>query len=263
MSLIINTKVGINRGTSRIWLEGKKLSMQGIKPNMKWALTCGKKSISVSLHNADTDVDIHADKIGSVSVRKLTRRDGSVIEYPVIEFRSELIATLFSPEESVKVSITGQRIVITPQQTTLDVIERRERFLHKLCNNIPLAVMTEYHGGGVLDKAWHHGMKKAGIATAITMAIELENDYLESSLRNNPEIWSRDPLIFQGGIEFVNCFDQSLPKADICIAGIPCVGASIAGRSKNKLACAEEHKDAGALFYYTLNTIIACNPAVI
>lgn len=263
MGVVINTKVGINRGQSRIWIEGKKLAMQGIKPSMKWALNVGKKSISVSLYSSEDEMISSHDKTGSVSARTLTRRDGSVIQYPVIEFRSELIASVFSVDENIKVSINGTRITITPQQTTLDVIERRERFLNKLINNIPLSFCTEYHGGGVLDKATHHGLKKAGVASFIQMAVELENSYLESSLRNNAEMWRSDSLIFQGGIEFVNCFDQSLPKVDWLLAGIPCTGASIAGRSKNKIAQAEDHKDAGALFFYTLNTIIACNPAIV
>lgn len=44
--------------------------------------------------------------------------------------------------------------------------------------------------------------------------------------------------------------------------GIPCTGASLSGRAKNKLAHAEEHEGAGALFYYFLNAVVALNPAV-
>lgn len=263
MSAIVNTKVGENRGLPRIWLEGKILANEGIAPNMKWGMIYGNKQISVSIFNNENEMPSSFDKTGSVSVRKLNKRDGTTQLYPVIEFRSEGITDLFEKEQNIKVNIEGRKITITPQKTASDIEERRERMLRKLKNNIPLSIGSAFHGGGVLDKTFHYGMKKGDVPSFNKVVIELEPKYLDASLRNNPEMFRKDSLIIQGGIENVDFFNTDFPLVDIAIFGIPCVGASIAGLSKNKLKQAEDHKDAGALFYYTLNMTLATNPAII
>lgn len=42
----------------------------------------------------------------------------------------------------------------------------------------------------------------------------------------------------------------------------PCTGASKSGRTKNKLKCAEDHDEAGALYIDYLNWVRALNPAI-
>ncbi|OWF70859.1 hypothetical protein B4903_23095 [Yersinia frederiksenii] len=42
---------------------------------------------------------------------------------------------------------------------------------------------------------------------------------------------------------------------------MPCTGASKSGRTKNKLASAEEHPDAGSMFFYFLKFLESSNPA--
>lgn len=116
------------------------------------------------------------------------------------------------------------------------------------------------HGGGVLDHAIHTGLAAAGIKSKLAFANELEPEYLESSLSNNP-VWSADSMAIQGPMQEVEW--QLLPKIDLLVAGLPCTGASLSGRAKNGLKAAEEHEGAGALFVSFLQAISTLKPAVI
>lgn len=262
MSVAIYTKVGESRGKTRIWIEGNKLAMAGIEPSMKWAMTTGNRSISIQLFHAEDKLPDNAIT-GGVSQRTRTKNNGQIVSYPLIEFRRDEIANVFAKDQEIKVCISGKRILITPQKVTEDIAERNHRFMTRIMNNEPLHVGSAFHGGGVLDKSFHAGMADAGINSFVRFAVELEGEYLESSIRNNPELWTKDSLIAQGSIEHIDFFNSKFPKLDIVIAGIPCTGASLAGRAKNKLACAEEHKDAGAMFYYFLNLVTASNAAIV
>ena len=119
-----------------------------------------------------------------------------------------------------------------------------------------------FHGGGVLDKAIHAGLSKAGVDSFVEVVVELEESYLESSLRNNPELWSDKTIVIESPIEWVHVSGNTL-RADVLVAGIPCTGASRAGKSKNKLAFAESHEAAGACFFYFLNFVAALNPGIV
>lgn len=56
---------------------------------------------------------------------------------------------------------------------------------------------------------------------------------------------------------------RDLPKIDMLVAGLPCVGASRSGKSKNGIAAAEEHPTAGALFFTFLRVAKELNPSII
>jgi len=97
------------------------------------------------------------------------------------------------------------------------------------------------------------------VASKLAFANELEPHYLEASLTNNPT-WAKDSIAVQGPMQDVEW--GLLPKVDVLIAGLPCTGASLAGRAKNKNHFAEEHDGAGALFVSFLAAMSALNPSI-
>ncbi|RMS91722.1 C-5 cytosine-specific DNA methylase, partial [Pseudomonas savastanoi] len=52
------------------------------------------------------------------------------------------------------------------------------------------------------------------------------------------------------------------PECDLFVAGIPCTGASRAGKAKNKLNSAEQHPSAGSLFIDFLDFVRYSNPVM-
>ena len=109
-----------------------------------------------------------------------------------------------------------------------------------------------------MDAGLHEGYKMAGIDTYIKFMVEQECKYVDSLLSNQPELLRDDSIVIESGVEHVEF--RKPPKVEVLVAGIPCTGASKAGRTKNKIAAAEMHESAGACFIYLLSFIAQCQP---
>lgn len=261
MALVLTPKIGLSRNVPRIWIEGQALKNEGIKPRMPYNLKIIDKKIILEF-NGQPNGD--ALKTGSVSVRTITKNDGNIIELPLIEIRMlEIFQVLGENIDRAKVTVCKSKIVIQARDVIEKIAARSERLKNKIKNGIPLAIGSLFHGGGVMDSAFHHGLKSAGIDSFVKVAVELENKYLDSSVRNNPELFNSESILIQSEIEDLNFYKKNAPELDVVVAGIPCVGASVSGRSKNKLTCAEEHGSAGSLFFYFLSFVLAVNPAIV
>ncbi|EOF7683764.1 DNA cytosine methyltransferase [Pseudomonas aeruginosa] len=253
MTTIINTKIGESKNVARLWLEGRKLERAGVRIGARYQLVTNKAMERLELREAPASAN---DQVFTVSKRE---RRGNVV--PLMEIRSKQLTDLFENIERVRVAIKNGRIVVTALHLETKVRERVKRLTEKLRSSEPLAVASLFMGGGVLDKALHSGLRRAGVKTFVQVGVELEPDYLDSSLENNPEIWNERSVAICSDIREVN-WGGNVPQCDILVGGVPCTGASKAGRSKNKLGMAEEHSSAGALFVDYLDAVKALNPAV-
>nr|WP_246883732.1 DNA cytosine methyltransferase [Pseudomonas koreensis] len=81
-------------------------------------------------------------------------------------------------------------------------------------------------------------------------------------MRNNPDIWQADSIAICSDIRDVS-LEGNIPQCEILTGGVPCTGASKAGRVKNDLEFAEEHDSAGTLFFDYLAWVKANNPAIV
>lgn len=252
MSVIINTKFGTNKGKTRIWLEGRKLAHEGILVGMSYKVVVTGATVKVVIgHNIDQPT-------GTVSRRKV--RGEEEVYLPVMDIPADDLFALFKGAQNIRIAVRGLSMVVSVQQSTVDLLERVQRVRNKIRNGQPLAVASFFHGGGVLDHALHSGLARSGVSSFVQVAVELEDAYLESSIANNPHLFNQDSVLFQGSIEH---FAPRGVQCDVMVAGIPCTGASLSGRAKNKLACAEEHDTAGSLFHYVLQAVTAMNPGLI
>lgn len=254
-TVVINTVIGESRGLSRVWLEGQKLASAGIKIGVRYMMNATAALKRVELRPAPNDYQ------GDTFLVSKRERNNTVS--PLLEVRSDVLKSMFDMGAKVRVAIREGRIIVTASHISSKVSERVKRFLEKLKNKQPLAVTSLFHGGGVLDKAIHSGMQKAGVNSFVQIGVELESEYIDASLRNNPELWSAESVVINSDIREINLLGSNIPQCDFLIAGIPCTGASKAGRSKNKLACAEEHSAAGSMFVDFLDWVKATNPGVV
>lgn len=248
MATIINTKLGEDRGRKRVWLEGRKLAREGYQPGMK-----------LDFEVKDTQVVLRVAEQGQFTVSK-RNRNGRVS--PIIDLSTKELAAVFDGVDILRVFVKQGAIVISAHHQQGKIVERVNRLADKLDKGEPLSVCSLFHGGGVLDKALHAGLHKAGVASATSVAVEQEGKYLDASLRNNPDLWRRDSIVIESPIQAVD-LSKNPPQADVLVGGIPCTGASKSGRSKNKLAFAESHESAGAMFFSFLQFAKALNPAVV
>lgn len=248
MATIINTKLGEHRGKKRVWLEGAKLSREGYNPGTKY-----------SIETRSNQVLLHASKQGCFTV---SRRKRNGVVSPIIDLKADELAEIFDGIDMLRVAIKNGKIIISAHHQHIRTKERVDRLIKKLDSGETLSICSLFHGGGVLDKAFHQGLKSAGIRSKIAVAVELEGRYLDSSLTNNPELWDADSIAIESPIQSVDLGCNS-PQVDVVIGGIPCTGASKAGRSKNKLEFAESHDEAGAMFFNFLQFVKQLNPSIV
>lgn len=245
MRHIAQITIGEHRGVSRIWIEGTKLISSNFNAG---------DSIEVLMNKVSKTITIHASDIGRriVSSRK---RKGEA--QPIIDICNNAISQVFGTIRKAKAIFSRNKIIITIHPDELAQQERLDRLNRKLANKEPLSCGSMAHGGGIMDQAIHRGLADSGVASFLGFGIEIEPKYLECSLRNN-SVWTDDSLAIEAPMQDVNVSD--LPLVDILVAGLPCTGASIAGKSKNKLTFAEDHTGAGALFLAFINIMRAANP---
>lgn len=248
MTTIINTKVGENRGRARVWLEGIKLEREGFLPGMRY-----------NLELQDSKIVLRTSETGYFTISR-RERNGKIS--PIIDICSNELRRLFAGVHMLRVAIRRGSIVISAHASHAQVKERVQRLIDKIEHGKPLDVCSLFHGGGVLDKALHAGLASAGVQSNVAMAVELEGKYLDSSLRNNPELWSERSMVFDSPIQAVEVMTDAT-QVDVLVGGIPCTGASKSGRSKNKLQYAESHSDAGAMFFHFLQFVQVLNPSVV
>lgn len=255
MTTIVNTKIGQSRDVPRIWIEGYKLIRAGLKIGSKYGLIKGDAD-SERLELREVDADFTGPSFN------VSKRERNGITTPLIEIRTNLLKAIFNNIERVKVVIKLGRIVVTACFIETRIRERVTRLMTKLRNKEKLAVCSLFHGGGLLDLALHSGLKRVGLSSFVQVGVEMESDYLDSSLRNNSHIWTENSIAICSDIRDVD-FSRNTPQADICLAGVPCTSSSKAGRAKNKNKIIEEHETAGTLFMDFLEAIKATNPAIV
>lgn len=253
MTTIINVKIGVSRKVARIWLEGRKLSHAGVEIGTKYVVK--PDAVAKRLELIAVPFDFSGEDITA------THRERNGIIHPVIDFRNRKIREVFEDDDKVRVAIRRGRIVITALKIQTKIRERLKRVREKLERGESLSVTSLFHGGGVLDKALHSGLLKAGVNSYVMCGVEMDSEYLSASLRNNPEIWREDSVVICSDIRDVDLSDQT-PQSDIITGGIPCTGASRAGVAKNKNEYAEDHVTAGTLFFDFLQFVKVMNPLV-
>ena len=218
-----SARIGENRGRPRLWLEGFKASLAGFMPGIRFKIRKDEERTMLVLEQ-----DAHGDRIVS---RKL--KGGK--EVPVIDINSSEVLSIFDGFSAVRVIVQGNRIRILPLAVEIAKRERLQRLKNKLANGEALDCGSVSHGGGVLDHALHKGLEEAGIKTRLAFANEIRPELLEHTREQN-DIWSQETISLAAPLQEL-AFDHwamsALPKVEALFAGLPCSGASVAGKAKN------------------------------
>jgi DNA (cytosine-5)-methyltransferase 1 len=254
MSVIIYSRIGESKGGRRIWMEGFHLRHGGIEPDT---------TLHIRKHATSNVFQLHpkpgSDSIGTVKVSRRTLKDGRV--KPLIEIKDATILDSLPGLMKLRIGIFKGKITIRAHVDEKRIQDREKDFLETLMRGEPLKLGSLFHGGGLLDHALHSGLERVGISSYTKLAVEWDSRYIGSSYANNPHFFREDSILINGPIQ-----DSVLPddlSLHILSGGVPCVGASKSGISKNKLSHPEEHQQAGAMFFYFLRYIEALNPAII
>ena len=244
-------KLGQNRGSPRVWLEGSQPLLAGFAPGTRF-----------DIRVQDKTVVLQANPDGSriVSAKRIGERDN-----PVIDINSRELLAVFDGMAAVRVVVKDGEIALLPLASEIKKQRRFNRIKEKLEAGEPLAMGSLYHGIGVLSHAIHAGLAQAGVPARLNLISEIEEHLVEHAREHN-DAWSIDTRPYCASISEL-AFDErglaSLPKVDILEIGQPCVGASPSGLARRALAHAEAHPDVGHLLVSTLIIIGRTEPAVV
>jgi DNA (cytosine-5)-methyltransferase 1 len=247
------TKVMRHRNAPRIWLQGRVLETAGFLPGSAFLVEKCESSRQVRLVK---------DCTGS---RHVSAKQKLHKVLPVLDINSGEVLDVFALMDRVKVIALLGMIVLMPVPTDGKKTLRLDRLLGRMKRGESLQVASLSHGGGMLAKALHKGLLDAGVSSDLALANDIDNEMLEHASVHNPT-WSARTMMLSAPMQEL-AFDQqalaALPQCDVLEAGIPCTGASVAGRAKNGTACAEQHPDVGHLVVSFLILVAAINPAIV
>jgi DNA (cytosine-5)-methyltransferase 1 len=248
MIVITTTAAAKNNtdGVVRIWLEGQKLR--------RGAFAEG------ATYNADYNNGTLELSIAEGGRYKVSKRRSGTATKPIIDLCNRQLAQWFPAGTKLTAVVRKGRIVIRRAMQAVRTLRREARLLQKLAKNEPLDVVSLFHGGGIMDQSIERGFSRAGIHLRSAAVVEMSSAYMDVSLNANPHLFDANTLLFNGPIQE---FDLGkVPPASIMSIGMPCLGSSLAGRAKGKLAHAESHSEAGALFFTAMDWVRRFQPAI-
>lgn len=244
-------KVGQNRGAPRVWLEGTQTARAGFVPGQRY---------DISVQGRTVVLQANPDGSRVVSGKQVGERNN-----PVIDINSKELLAIFDGMASIRVVVKKDEIYLLPLASELKKQERFLRLREKMENGDPLTMGSLSHGGGVLSHAIHSGLKRAGVVSTLAFANEIRPELLEHAALHN-DAWSDNTMVLAAPMQEL-AFDERgmahIPKVDILEMGLPCSGASKAGRSKRGLEHPEAHPHVGHLVVAALVIVNKSNAAVV
>ena len=252
ISYEVKTTLGQHRGAPRFWQEGQQLLRAGFEPDTRYTATVDKENKRIVLSVMDA------------GQRKVSKKTVGGKEIPVIDINSREILEVFDGYDSVRVIMRERQIYILPAIVDVKRKERLDRLEAKMANNEPISVGSVASGIGVLSNALHHGMQKH-VQAKVAFANELRGEFLDQGAVNN-EAWTTQTAMIAAPMQDLAMDPWTLKQlgpVDVLEGGIPCSGASVAGRAKRGTECAEEHPLVGHLVVPFIQLIQAVNPLVV
>jgi DNA (cytosine-5)-methyltransferase 1 len=256
MASLLNRKLKQHRNAPRIYIDEPALF--DFAPSLKRTQSADKSLLTYNRIWKEGGLVLELDHKGKHTL-STKMKDGVLV--PVLDINNKKLGELFDYDQDLRIAIKSGRVIIKAHASESDIEQRENNIITKIKKKSNIEVGSLFHGGGFLDRSMHNGFANAGVKTTTKFAVEIEQRYLNASRRNNKKIFNPDTYFIYSDVALLNY--NNMPKCDILLSGIPCTGASLSGRAKNKLQFAEEHDSAGACFFSFLNAVKSSNPAIV
>lgn len=245
------TKIGEHRGNPRFWTEGNAPQNAGFLPGLKFKVEPYGQGLLLKI-----------DENGDRTVSKRETSSGKI--KPIIDINNEVDLKPLMGLEVVRVVFGQGQVLISPIASEVRRQRRLNRLKTRLNEGIPLETAGIAAGGGVLSHAVHQGLTDAGIPSHLAAHNEIREDLIDHAQEHN-SVFSLDTKVLNMPLQEL-AFDrevlQRVGEVDIVELGLPCSGASVAGRAKRSLAMPEEHPDVGHLVVGAIALLAQLNPSV-
>lgn len=244
-----------HRGAPRIFLDGLQCVRTGFAPG---------DAYEVEVDGTRVVLEKRRDGSRRVSSRK-PRREGDAAT-PVLDINSAELLSIFDGMDAVRVVVANNAVYLLPLATEVKRRERMQRLQGKISAGQPLKVGAIAHGGGLLTQAIHDGLQRAGLECELAFANEIREDLLTHALEHH-KAWGASTSALALPMQELIQDDWlmgKLPKLEVLeLGGLPCSGASKAGKAKNQNARMEDHASVGHLVHAALTIVNKTQPAVL
>ena len=242
-------RLGDRQGRKRIYLENRTVAYAGFEIGARYR---------VEANEAAGTLSILLDENGP---RIVTRRERLAGMIPVIDVKgSDALDSIAAEAERARVEYGSGKIVVRIHADHLREVSRRKRVQANVASGKPLSIVSLCTGIGVLDHAVTTGMQDAGISARVALAVEVNENVIEQAAVASDR-FAPDATLVLGRLQDLDL--DLVPEADMVIAGLPCTGASLAGRGARHGADPEAHPEAGVLFMSFLDVIRRAQPGVV
>lgn len=233
---LIDRTLGSHKGAGRVWLEGRRLVDAGFKAGVRYqVVTTPGESLRLRLSPRGD--------------HKVSHKDGR----PVVDVLTRALGTV----DRMQVRFTPGAIDVTLHPHDLAGQRRMRRLNDRLAQGGKLRLGSVCHGGGVAADAILRGLGDA----ELRLAIEMNASYMQQTLAHGPAAAAAEVLTLEQDLRDVD--PRGLPSLDVLEAGLPCVAASRAGRSKKHLDRPEDDPQVQDMAEALLEVIRATEPAVV
>jgi len=240
-------KVGENRGAPRVWVSCENARRAGFEPGQRFIVQRSGKGLLIKL-------DTEGERV--VSQKKRGERT-----IPVIDINSKETLAPVAGCEVVRVVFGKGQIYVSALASELRRQERLERVKRHVAQG-GLSTGGIAFGGGILSHAVHQGIKDAGLTPHTLVANEIREELVDHALVHNDAL-SQYTVVLNAPLQEVAFDDEVLKRlqpVDLVDCGIPCSGASVAGKARNKNAMMEDHEHVGHLVAAAIALIVKLNP---
>ncbi|MEX3556899.1 MAG: DNA cytosine methyltransferase [Burkholderia sp.] len=246
------TKVGQNKGSPRLWLEGLRLADCGFAPGSRFRV-----ELDIANRQVRLKIDPNGDR--AVSQRQRNLEGGRTKVTPIVDVTGGALAEVLGEGARVRATLSAGEIFfdLHPVDLAIEMREKRAR-AHVAEGYVTEATLCV--GAGVSAMAVQDGIESTGLRSRIDFVVDRELKYLQIAVDNNPAI-SDETRLYEASLEELD--PAALTHVDVLNMSLPCTGHSKAGKSKLKLASAEEHPTDALAVYGALKIIDAVNPSVV
>ena len=250
MKTYIVRKMQTHKGALRVYLDLIGMADAGFSPGQSYVRDISTDAPRITLRAQESGTHV------------VSRKEQGSRTVPIIDINSTSALIGFEGMAAVRIIVQNNRIDILPLASETKRLARLERLRASLDNGVVTTAGLSF-GGGVLDHAAHAGLMDAGLQAELVVANEIDEGLLAHATLHNDTVTSGTVTIAAPIQEFVqdDWAMKQLPTCDLLALGLPCSGASQAGKSKRGLTIMEQHPEVGHLVASAIMVINRIQPS--
>lgn len=254
-------QISEHRGNPRLWLQGCAPQRAGFVPGARFDVLPHARGVVLQLSEEGTRTVSRKARKAAASAEASTSHPAVA---PVVDVNSAADLATLGETRTVRVVYGKGVIYVSPLASEVRRTRRLTALRSRLASGAPLRTASVAAGAGVLAHAVHTGLAAGGLVSEVAIFNEIRPELCEQALEHNHCLGPQTVVLNMPlqELAFDNEVLARVGEVDLVELGLPCSGASVAGRAKRGLVHPEAHPDVGHLAAPALALLVKLNPVV-